>query len=226
MISLAPWLHHLEQHLPIAREGKDPEGVHQVRVAGRRLRVGLELGGYRVLRDDLRWLVRGAGKVRDLEVLLQTSPPQAFAAWLAEQHREARKELLDILEAPRLEGLLWALRYLPPIPTHEAERRLARFERRVEKRKAAWRARHTPEALHALRRALRRLRYAREFLGRDAKDLKALQEALGRFNDLAVALRYLDAFETQSGQRLGDYRAALERQRVQALAEASRMLED
>ncbi|HEU4743256.1 MAG TPA: CHAD domain-containing protein, partial [Meiothermus sp.] len=64
MIAPTRWLLHLENHLPVARKGADPEGVHQVRVAGRRLRVWLELGGYQVLHDDLRWLVRGAGKVR------------------------------------------------------------------------------------------------------------------------------------------------------------------
>jgi CHAD domain-containing protein len=40
-------------HLPLALSGEDPEGVHQVRVAGRRLRAYLDLLGFRVLKDDL-----------------------------------------------------------------------------------------------------------------------------------------------------------------------------
>ena len=37
-ISVAPWLEHLERHLPVARLGGDPEGVHHLRVAAQRLR--------------------------------------------------------------------------------------------------------------------------------------------------------------------------------------------
>ena len=85
MIVLTPWLDHLVAHLPVAREGRDAEGAHQIRVAGRRLIVWLELSGYGVLRDDLRALVRGAGRVRDLEVLLQETLPRSFEHWLRER---------------------------------------------------------------------------------------------------------------------------------------------
>jgi CHAD domain-containing protein len=39
------WVAHLGAHLPLALSGEDPEGVHQVRVAGRRLRAYLDLLG-------------------------------------------------------------------------------------------------------------------------------------------------------------------------------------
>ncbi|HEU4743404.1 MAG TPA: CHAD domain-containing protein, partial [Meiothermus sp.] len=207
-----------------ARKGADPEGVHQVRVAGRRLRVWLELGGYQVLHDDLRWLVRGAGKVRDLEVMLQNPLPKSFAAWLAEELEAAREELTPMLDSPRLIGLTRALHHLPPLPIPEAEKRLERFERRVQKREAAWNATETFEDLHALRRALRRLRYAREYLEQDVEDLKALQEALGRLNDADVALHHLDEFEGSGGRAAPSYRKSLETQREKGLAAAHELL--
>lgn len=61
---------------PIARVGEDPEGVHQARVAARRLRSQLAtfkpvLRSERCnrLRTDLRWLGRKLGAVRDADVL-------------------------------------------------------------------------------------------------------------------------------------------------------------
>lgn len=123
--------------------------------------------------------------------------PKSFAAWLAEKLRIAREELLLSLDSPRLAGLTRALHNLPPLPVPQARRRLERFERRVQKRQAAWQATRTLEDLHALRRALRRLRYAREYLEQEVEDLKALQEALGQLNDAVVALGYLDEFEAR-----------------------------
>ena len=61
---------------PVARQGDDTEGVHQARVAARRLRSHLSTFAD-VLRQapaarlskDLRWLGRALGSVRDLDVL-------------------------------------------------------------------------------------------------------------------------------------------------------------
>ncbi len=61
---------------PVAREGDDTEGVHQARVAVRRLRSQLTTFSPILQRDaiarlvrDLRWLGRSLGSVRDLDVL-------------------------------------------------------------------------------------------------------------------------------------------------------------
>ena len=61
---------------PIARIGEDPEGVHQARVATRRLRSHLATfspvlrhGASRQLSGELRWLGRSLGHARDLDVL-------------------------------------------------------------------------------------------------------------------------------------------------------------
>lgn len=209
MISLVPWLEHLETHLPVAKAGADPKGVHQVRVAGRRLRVWLELAGLRVLEDDLAWLVRGAGKVRDLEVLLgYPRLPQPFRKWATERLVEARAELVPMLESPRLKGLLRALPTLPPLEG-ATEARLQGFVRRVERRAREWEQHDQFQQLHALRRALRKLRYAREWLGLPTEAIKELQDALGAVGDITFILNYLAMFEGNGNKAPAQLRARL-----------------
>lgn len=67
---------HLVRHVPLARLGEDIEGVHQARVATRRLRSDLrtfrpllEDSWARGLADELRWVAAELGKVRDADVL-------------------------------------------------------------------------------------------------------------------------------------------------------------
>jgi len=61
-----------------AREGNDPEGVHQLRVGVRRLRATLALFGRMLperesalLKQELRWLGSALGPARDLDVFLE-----------------------------------------------------------------------------------------------------------------------------------------------------------
>jgi CHAD domain-containing protein len=199
------WVAHLRAHLPLALSGEDPEGVHQVRVAGRRLRVYLDLLGYRVLREDLRRLVRGAGRVRDLEVALTAPPlpegaslPPGLKAHLERELAQARALLPALLASPWMEALLRALAALPPLERPRAKARLARLEAQTRKRLRDLRQNPTSEALHAYRRALRQLRYAKEFLGLPTKRERALQEVLGGLNDLEVFLGLLADYLAQS----------------------------
>lgn len=191
-IPLSPWLEHLAAHLPLAREGTDPEGVHQVRVALGRIDVWLAADGRRVLRDDVRWLRRGAGRVRDLDVLLGADPPAAWRALLEGELQAARVDLVRRLDEPRCAGLSEALGYLPPLSTQRLEQALARWTERVARRGRA--LEEQPDGLaryHALRRAVRRLRYGLEWAGRGTRPIKALQDALGELNDAAVTLDLL-----------------------------------
>ena len=125
------WVRHLAKHLPIAREGKDPEGVHQIRVASRRLRVWLRMARLRVLVDDLGWFRDAASDIRDLDVLLADEQPEAFAAFLRRRRGPARKKLLQALNAPRTDGLVTALELLPPLPVADARRHLPALARGV-----------------------------------------------------------------------------------------------
>jgi CHAD domain-containing protein len=194
-ITNTPWLDALTRSTPVARRGDDGEGVHQLRVAAGRLEVWLRMAGWSVLIDDLRWLRAYAAAVRDLDVVLQANLPDDLAAWLRERRQEERARLASALDDPRLEALTAALRWLPPLP-RRAALAYQRQQRGVVMR--AGRRIRTPKApvddVHRLRRAVRRLRYALEWTESPARPVQELQEALGDFNDTAVAMRILAGF--------------------------------
>lgn len=166
-----------------------------MRVAARRLRAYLDLLGFRVLQDDLKRLLRGTGRVRDLEVALaREALPQGFRAFLERKLQEARGRLPDLLASPWTEALLRALLALPPLEKKAASKGLSRMRKRLARRLKALRDTPSPEALHAYRRALRRLRYAKEFLGLSTREERRLQEELGALQDLGVLLGLLGEY--------------------------------
>lgn len=64
---------------PVAIEGADPEGVHDVRVASRRLRAAMDVAAgafpndwYRPLHKLAKQITRELGEVRDRDVLLES----------------------------------------------------------------------------------------------------------------------------------------------------------
>jgi CHAD domain-containing protein len=105
-------------HDPGARVGKDPEAVHQARVATRRLRSDLRTFHALVderwsneLRDELRWLGDVLGGVRDTDVLIERLEHNVPA--LPEVDRSAAELVIDRLRRDReaaREQLLRALR--------------------------------------------------------------------------------------------------------------------
>jgi CHAD domain-containing protein len=96
----------LLRHDPVVRLGEDPEGVHQARVATRRLRSSLRTFR-RVLdpdwtsrlRERARWLADRLGAVRDADVLLGRL--EGHLAMLEEPDAEAAQWLLDRLGKER-----------------------------------------------------------------------------------------------------------------------------
>ena len=115
----------LADHVPVALLGQDTEGVHQARVATRRLRSDLRTfrdfvdGSWAgSLRGELKWLGRELGGARDAEVLLDrlrasaaTLPTddrhaaERVVARLATRREEAREEMLAALGSPRFARL-------------------------------------------------------------------------------------------------------------------------
>ncbi|MGD9798292.1 MAG: CHAD domain-containing protein [Acidimicrobiia bacterium] len=107
----------LVEHDPVVREGTDAEGVHQARVATRRLRSDLRVFAAlldpiwaETLRDDLQSLGRTLGEVRDTDVLLlrfrrqldeldavDWPPALALLEVLRAQRARAMSSLLDEL---------------------------------------------------------------------------------------------------------------------------------
>ncbi|CAN5676237.1 CYTH and CHAD domain-containing protein [soil metagenome] len=119
----------LVAHDPSVRLGVDDEGVHQARVATRRLRSDLRTfrslldGEWRDgLREELRWLGSELGAVRDLDVLgerLRVQAPSlpdddapstsSLLGRLRDARETARTELLSTMRGPRYVALLDAL---------------------------------------------------------------------------------------------------------------------
>ena len=105
---------------PRAWEGLDPEGVHKMRVATRRLRSALRAfkkvlpASIRSFNREFKWLAAALGGVRDLDVargnlphFLSELPPEDAAhmndyqQFLADQWQEERRRLLACLTSRR-----------------------------------------------------------------------------------------------------------------------------
>lgn len=200
--------------------------VHGLRVCALRLNVWLELSGRTALRGDLRWLRLAARAARDQEVLGR----RGWAQIPAEEQQQAARTLETALAGARYRGLLRSLCALPPLDPRMAQRALPRMVTRMRRAAAAALAQSEDEqARHRLRRRARRLRYAYEWLGQPANELIALQEALGRSNDAAVALAHARAHRPQDEKLLTGLQreAAGDRSQLKDLLEAvERTLED
>jgi CHAD domain-containing protein len=116
------------RHDPGVRVGDDPEDLHDLRVAARRLRALLRAADAllvpewsKPLRDELKWLGGELGPARDLDVLLERLRAEAaqldadevaFAEVLQRLEAEragARERLVTALESDRYRQLLDAL---------------------------------------------------------------------------------------------------------------------
>jgi CHAD domain-containing protein len=204
-----------------------------------------------VLRDDLAWLRRCAGKMRDIDVMserianaaqseisdrdaangtssciesnaraarvevlhierssgaparieLATAAHTNGAAprvsdWrmrLCAEREIAHRSVVETLASSRFRALLAALTCMPDLGERVARATLPRFRARVER--AGFRLERSPnnlQSLHRLRRAVRRMRYALDWLGEDARKLKSLQDELGELNNCVVLLQHLE----------------------------------
>jgi CHAD domain-containing protein len=113
------------QSEPTARVGEDPEGVHDMRVAIRRMRAALRLFEPALsrraprLRAELRWVGSQLGEVRDLDIqlgwikawadegtTLDTSALAHLLAGLERQRDRARTKMLRCLDSKRYERLV------------------------------------------------------------------------------------------------------------------------
>lgn len=206
------------------------DGVHQMRIAARRIRSALaacrpllDETTARTLEAELRWLGQQLGEVRDLEVMEQRllaaiaaessaipvrAMTTAVRSALRADERAAMatsREALDSSRRTELQTSLEALLADPPFTSRAAKqatkvlnRRIGkswrRFTERVADADAAEREAHD-EALHDVRKAAKRLRYAAELatptLGSPADTLRtraqAVQKALGDHQDSVVA---------------------------------------
>lgn len=215
-------LQHLQGNLRGAMAGKDPEYLHQMRIALRRLRVVLRMAG-KVCRDEELDSLRGEfsslgamlGAIREwdvfidglallpvhagLQVLLECSEKHRDECCAALHMRARWLQHLLLQLAIWMSGSYWqkaanGAPYTCDFATHHLNQLYRRYMR-------------TPlhgldaERLHELRIHAKKLRYSAEFFAClfDAKKARSfiaalgeVQETLGQINDIAVAHRQLE----------------------------------
>ncbi len=180
-------------HEPGTRLGQDPEALHAMRVATRRLRAALAVfedaiprRGERV-RRELGWLGRALGEVRDLDVQLgrlaaeagqdPALDPAAIAvsAVLLRRRERARARMLRALDSRRYVRLLTALGALVDGGPRTrggtarqpsalvAPETLIRAYKKVRRAGERLKPDSSADEIHRLRILAKRLRYALEF---------------------------------------------------------------
>ena len=172
-------------HDPGTRLGSDPEDLHQMRVATRRLRAFLKVGEpllepswSRPLREELAWLGRVLGPARDLDVLVEhfIAELEALAAdggsaqgvlpALEAERASARGAVVEALSSDRYLALLDRLEHVdsPELSGHETP--LAELWQRAWKRARKALSRldgsSSDGTIHRARIRLKRSRYAAE----------------------------------------------------------------
>jgi CHAD domain-containing protein len=189
--AIASALERLVEHDPLARLG-EPEGVHQVRVALRRLRSDLRTLGDAVdpewgerIQPRLRAIARALGEARDLDVLTDRLKRDADASasvlaplfeHLGQRQHAARIALRDALDGPEYAALLAELVAAIRVPpTSRAAEQAARHAlprlamsawRRLERRAGSLRPDSPDAEFHRVRIAAKRARYAAELAAR------------------------------------------------------------
>jgi triphosphatase len=122
--------HHLLKNHTVAEKGSDPEGVHQMRVALRRLRTVCALFrrdipslSFQAVNSEARWLMQQLGPARDWDVFaettvtrLVTAAPDVDLGGLREAVEQQRKSsyaaLPTVLGDPRCSRFLLSLGHL------------------------------------------------------------------------------------------------------------------
>ena len=123
------WHHLLKNHV-VAQEGADPEGVHQMRVALRRLRTICALfrrdipsPSFQTINSEARWLMQQLGPARDWDVFAGTTVTRLVAATrdvdlsglreaVERQRKSSYGALQTVLADPRCSRFLLSLGHL------------------------------------------------------------------------------------------------------------------
>jgi CHAD domain-containing protein len=127
--------------------------------------------------------------LRDLDVQQAINGGRASAGGRARRH-DAWRALCGELEGQRARAFFRALDDVSRPKKTKASRRLSRLVERTLAREQALRGDwHDAARLHALRQAVRRVRYGLECAGHPIAEIAALQGALGDAQDLAIAVR-------------------------------------
>jgi len=207
----------LRKYRGIVLQGRRPVGIHQTRVALRRLRAAFGLFRHavdgpvvRALSAEAKWLAGECAPARDLHVFLTETvegvPPviQRIARRLAETYMQRARSALSGARFEAFDRQLHAFIDLSPVHPAEQLNHFARVELDQHHEKVMYRGRRIdsldPHHLHRLRIAIKKLRYAAEFLQAAFASKAArpyiestarLQGTLGAMNDRAVGRHLL-----------------------------------
>jgi inorganic triphosphatase YgiF len=211
----------LQGNQAAALEGHDIEGVHQMRVALRRMRSAMSLFAAHMppapdIVADIKWLATALGTARDLDVFLaETLPPlldipdqpglATLKAHAVEAQSSAYSALREALESQRIQR--WLLRlgaWLETLETpadapslrQHAHQLLRKRHRKLRRHAEHWQA-LSAEERHAVRIEAKKLRYAAEFLASLYPD-----HAVERF--LRPLTRLLDSLGTLNDMAVTD----------------------
>jgi CHAD domain-containing protein len=189
-LALEEQVRRLLGHDPGVRLGSDPEDLHQLRVATRRLRAFLRAGRDLLdlswsdpLRDELRWLGRALGPARDLDVLIERLTDDVAALGddattvggllgeLESERAEARVVVVGALSSDRYVELLARLEHVDEPELSGEDVSLGDIWRgewgRTRKAFARLRDDSLDRELHAGRIRVKRARYAAELAAPD-----------------------------------------------------------
>jgi CHAD domain-containing protein len=223
----------LRQHEPGARTGDDPEDLHDMRVATRRLRAALRTfdgvlpaEGKR-LYEELRWLGGGLAAVRDLDVQIErlhalatdgsTDDREALDALRGALERDeasARAELNELLDSERYRSMLSLGADLLTRPVADqtdvtvgggAWALVEPPFRRFRKRARRLSLESPAAEFHEVRKRARLLRYTVEFVS------DAFPRPASRFVRRLVALQDVLGKHQDAEVAIGQLRALVER---------------
>ena len=217
----------LSKYRDVVLQSRRPIGIHQARVALRRLRAAFSVfrpaadnPEVRALSAEAKWLAGECGPARDLHVFLTESvtgvPPvvKRVGARLATSHLERARAALGSARYQAFDRRLAAFTAEPAQANGQGALRLDEFGRHVLDSRHAKVVRRgrlldklSEEQLHRLRIGIKKLRYAATYLSPAFASPVAkpyieatvrLQGALGALNDRATAARMLADIATAS----------------------------
>jgi inorganic triphosphatase YgiF len=208
-------LRHFRLNEAVLLEKPDPDALHQVRVAMRRLRSSFSLfrsviadGAFDGLREEIRWFTDQLGEARNLDVLAKRMRGKKGKGEVREKLEEARdaayRTVAEALQSDRFRTTMLALVRWIEIgkwrSRPKAERPLAPFAaRQLGKRwrriksEGALLAELDPESRHRLRIDIKKMRYSAEFLA-------GLQTGRQAGTKRAAFIDALEALQEQLGE--------------------------
>jgi CHAD domain-containing protein len=212
----------------------DVEAIHRLRVSTRRLRAGLRMlrqveaggGDAENVTDELGWLCRAIGAVRDLDVLTQLLEERAahleadfisaltsLSNTIRQQRAVEQERLVAALESEQYRCLVQRLGAVAPEPSANSATlgavaaRMVRPQLRTMLRAGAGLDEAAPpETLHRLRVRVKKVRYTLEAMravgGKPAcrmlRRLERVQDSIGMYHDAATAAAWLRAWAAES----------------------------